>query len=89
MTIKLNRPFDIDSHVDAQDARAVKRTLNWLGYYTPSKNIGLTDFPDREIFEAVTAFQSDQKIPATGTMRPDGATINALNENITRIIGGH
>lgn len=89
MEVKLNRPFHIDGNVDAEDARAVKRSLNWLGYYTPAKNIGLTDFPDREIFEAVKAFQADQNISATGLMRPDGATINALNENITRKPGGN
>jgi hypothetical protein len=88
ITIELNKPFDIDSHVDAQDARVVKRALNCLGYYTPAKNIGLTDFPDREIFEAIKEFQTDQDIPATGLMRSGGTTINALNENITRKLGG-
>ena len=71
MKIKLKKPFAANVAVDEEDARAVKRSLNWLGYYTPYEKVGISPYPDQAIFEAIRKFQTDQSLPKTGAMKPD------------------
>lgn len=79
MNIKLNKPFAANMAVDEDDVRAIKRGLNWLGYYTPYQKIGISPYPDQAVFEAIQEFQDDQGLSKTGTMKPDDDTENILS----------
>jgi len=84
MNIKLNKPFAANSAVDEGDVRAIKRGLNWLGYYTPYQKTGISPYPDQAIFEALQKFQDDQGLSKTGAMKPDDETEKALSKAISR-----
>ena len=88
MTIELNKPFSRNAPADEEDMRVVKRTLNWLGYYTPYKKIGLVDFPDAQIFESLKAFQKDHNLPVTGDMREGDETLLLLNQKREDLLKG-
>ena len=58
LSYKLKQSFASNAPVDLEDSRGVKRILNRLGYYIPPHDsLGMTRFPDRQVFEAVKAFQ--------------------------------
>ncbi len=88
MEIKINEPFASNGSVDEEDVRVIKLALNWLGYYTPYKKVGLTTIPDTGVFKAIKEFQADQKLAATGTMRPDDETIKAINNSVSQKLRG-
>ncbi len=88
MKIKINESFASNGSVDEEDVRVIKRALNWLGYYTPYEKIGLTTIPDTGVFKAIKAFQADQKLAATGAVRPDDDTIKALSKTISEKLRG-
>ncbi len=88
MKIKINEPFASNGNVDEEDVRALKRALNWLGYYTPYEKVGLTTIPDTGVFKAIKEFQADQKLSSTGTVRPDDETIKALNKTVSQKLRG-
>jgi|TARA_B110000967_G_C18846249_1_gene542155 hypothetical protein len=54
--------------------KAVKRGLNWLGYYTPQKNIGMSLITDQDLLKALKEFQADQNLSTTSEIRPDDET---------------
>ncbi len=80
----LKTRFGTDSAANPSDTRQIKQALNRLGYYRPLNMIGLTDIPDRAIFDALKLFQNDHGLPITGVFKPDDATMQALNESMTR-----
>ena len=88
MKIKIKEPFASNGNVDEEDVRVIKRALNWLGYYTPYEKVGLTTIPDADIFNAIKEFQADQKLVATGTVRPDDDTIKAINNSVSQKLRG-
>lgn len=88
MKIKLNKPFAANSAVDEEDARALKRSLNWLGYYMPFEKVGISPYPDQAIFEAIRKFQTDQGLPKTGAMKPGDETETALSKEISKKLKG-
>ena len=65
--------------VDGGDVRRVKRALNWLGYYMPDEKVGLSDTPDRALFDAIRQFQSDHDLSVTGEMRPGDEVVEVLD----------
>ncbi len=79
MKIELNKPFAGNSPADEEDVRVIKRSLNWLGHYTPFNKVGLTTIPDADVFKALKSFQTDQGLPATGTAKPDEPGANDQN----------
>lgn len=63
------------------DTISVKEALEKLGYYkTPEW--GITPFADREMYDAIKAFQKDNKLQVDGFMKPDGETVNKINEHL-------
>ncbi len=88
MKIELNKPFAGNSPADEEDVRAVKRSLNWLGHYTPFKKTGLTTMPDHDVFEALKSFQTEHDLPATGAAKPGDDTLKALNKQISQKLKG-
>ncbi len=88
MKIEINEPFASNGNVDEEDVRVIKRALNWLGYYTPYEKLGLTTIPDTGVFRAIKEFQTDQKLTATGAMRPDDETIKAINNSVSQKLRG-
>lgn len=88
MTIKINKLLARNSQADEEDVRIIKRALNWLGYYMPYEQVGLTTIPDTGVFKAIKEFQTDQGLTATGTVRPDGKTLKAINKAISQKLQG-
>jgi len=88
MTIKLNKPLASNGGADEEDVRVLKRALNWLDYYTPYEKVGLTTIPDTSVFKAIKEFQTDQKLAATGAVRPDDETIKAINNSVSQKLRG-
>lgn len=82
--IKLSQPLAPNSAAAPADVLQAKRTLNRLGYYTPPKNIGITDIPDSGLFSAIKAFQKALGITMTGTLNPDDQTIETLNAELEK-----
>lgn len=71
MTITLNKPLARNRVSDETDMRAIKNALNRLGYYTPYEAVGMTEWPDDEIFDAIQQFQKDKGLPASGIIKPE------------------
>lgn len=88
MTIKLNKNFARNRPVDENDVRAMKRALNWLGYYTPYEKVGMIDVPDFDVFQALRAFQADHDLPATSEAKPGDETMKALNKALRKRLKG-
>ncbi len=88
MKIKLKKPFAANVAVDEEDARAVKRSLNWLGYYTPYEKVGISPYPDQAIFEAIRKFQTDHGLLESGAMKPGDETEVALSREISKKLKG-
>lgn len=70
--------------VDEFDIRQVKTALSRLGYYTPHKDIGMNAFADREMFDALKAFQAKNALPETARAKPNDETISRLNTEISK-----
>jgi len=79
MLFKLTGVFAANTAVKEDDVRLMKRILNRLGYYMPSKSNGSTHIPDRALFEGLKDFQADHSLRPTGAAKPGDATIAALN----------
>ena len=82
MTLDIKKPFARNGKVDEQDVRVIKRSLNWLGYYTPHEKSGLTELPDNQIFEALRSFQKDNALSPTGTLKPGDDTHQTIEKQI-------
>ncbi|MGH1455832.1 MAG: peptidoglycan-binding protein [Alphaproteobacteria bacterium] len=83
MDITLNKPFAANAQADEDDVRKMKKALNRLGYYTPYEKTGISGIPDREVFDALKKFQSDNGLHPNGEARPNDETISALTHNVT------
>ncbi len=84
MKIVITQPVAPNSAAAPFDVRQIKKSLNRLGYYIPPKDIGITDIPDTALFTAIRNFQKSVGLPATGTINPDDATLNALNAELQK-----
>lgn len=82
MKIKLAKPFASNSPVDEFDARQIKKALNRLGYYHPRAETGITGIPDLAVFDALKKFQKDRGLSASGAVKPEDKTVDALNAAI-------
>ncbi|MCB1539178.1 MAG: peptidoglycan-binding protein [Rhodospirillales bacterium] len=84
MKIEIKHPFAANSPADEIDVRQIKKALNRLGYYKPYEKTGITGIPDAAIFKALEAFQKDQGLKVTGTMKPDDETSRALSNEAAK-----
>lgn len=87
MTFKLNKPVGSDMPVDEDDIRNLKIALNHMGYYIPPEDIGITRVADREMFEALKAFQRDNDLRPMGEVRPGDDTDGALRTGLAQMKG--
>lgn len=70
-----------------QDTIAIKQALAALGYYSPDPSIGITEFPDSALFEAIKAFQKDMGLYPSGAIMPDSPTLDLINSQIQALAG--
>lgn len=63
--VKISKVFAPDSAVDPYDTRQIKQALNRLGYYRPLPSTGITNIPDRAVFDSIKLFQNSSNLPAT------------------------
>ncbi len=89
MTIKLSKSFAANGKVEEYDVRQMKKALNRLGYYQPYEKIGITDIPDRDVFEALKAFQKNHSLRPTGEASPGDETVQALDKESAKTPDGH
>lgn len=80
--VTISKIFAPDSAVDPYDTRKIKQALNRLGYYSPLPSTGITNIPDRAIFDSIKLFQDSNNLPATGIIRPADKTLMAINAAI-------
>ena len=82
--IKITSTLRQDSaNINKTDVLNVKYALTKTGHYeTP--DYGLTQYPDKELFNAIERFQEDNDLKVDGTIKPDGETIVALNNKVSQ-----
>ena len=68
-----------NANANKDDVLAIKTLLRKLGLYEAPK-WGVTNFPDRELFKAIRAFQDKAGLNVDGRMKPDGETETALHQ---------
>ncbi|MBF0252135.1 MAG: peptidoglycan-binding protein [Alphaproteobacteria bacterium] len=80
-------PFHVNGRVSRssncfpEDVLAAKHALNRLGFYDVPE-WGIADFPDRQLMEAITAFQKSRGLRVDGAMRPGGETEAAIQGDL-------
>lgn len=70
-----------DSAADPEDVRRTKSALAALGDYAPP-DWGLDGFPDRGLFEGLTAFQKRSGLRPDGQANPGGPTETAMRSQL-------
>lgn len=83
-SVTLSQPVAANSAAASFDVLQMKKSLNRLGHYIPPEDIGITDIPDAGLFAAIKNFQKALGFSATGTVKPDDKTIEALNTELTK-----
>ena len=73
----LNQALAANSAANAEDVVATKLFLRHQGHYAPPKS-GISQFPDRALFDAIKAFQQSQGLKVDGVMNPEGETETAI-----------
>ncbi len=84
MKIELLQPFAANSKADEFDVKKMKKALNRLGYYQPFEGVGITGIADKEVFDALKAFQKDYGLTVTGSAKPNDATVQTLNKQASK-----
>lgn len=80
--LAIKKPVGPAHALDEEDVLNTKKTLARLGYYKPSKRVGITPWPDTPMFEGIKTFQKDKDLKADGLLKPGGPTEKALNREI-------
>lgn len=76
--IKLNESISA-RYAASEDTMIIKGALAALGYYDLNSQTGRSPYADQALFDAIKAFQADNKLPVTGTIMPDSPFLDALN----------
>ena len=82
MAITLNGAVTSSGTADKWDIRQLKKALNRLGYYHPRDATGITGDIEQAMFDALKAYQRLRKLPVTGQVSPNDATIKSMNADI-------
>lgn len=69
------------SNVDPDDVLRTKRALHTLGFYKPPK-WGITEIPDRDLFDGIAAFQKRHGLQIDGVVKPGGPTEKAIESSL-------
>lgn len=90
MKITLQGPLAPDSAAGDFDVRQMKKALNRLGFYTPPyKDAGITGITDDKMFAAIRAYQASRGLRATGQVKPNDETMDALNADLADAPDGY
>jgi len=73
MILKLQKDLAANVNTNPQDVFAAKAFLQDQGHYT-APEWGLSEFPDRALFDAIKAFQKSNGLRVDGVMNPEGET---------------
>jgi len=73
MILKLQKALAANVNTNPQDVFAAKAFLQDQGHYT-APEWGLSQFPDRALFDAIKAFQKSNGLRVDGVMKPEGET---------------
>ncbi|MBF0246693.1 MAG: peptidoglycan-binding protein [Alphaproteobacteria bacterium] len=84
MVFKLNRMLSESSSAHPEDVLNTKTALTRLGFYQPPE-WGITDFPDRAMFNGVREFQNANGLKVDGVMKQGGPTENAFQQLAQRM----
>lgn len=87
--IDLNQPLAPDSAADEYDVRRMKKALNRLGFYMPYHKAGITGITDDDVFAGIRAYQTSRGLRATGQVKPDDETMEALNADLAAAPDGY
>jgi len=80
----LNSTLSSNSAANAEDVIATKIFLRNQGHYTPPE-WGISQFPDRAMFDALKAFQKSQGLKVDGVMMPEGETETAIKAQAQKL----
>jgi len=80
----LNQTLSANSSAHPQDVVATKLFLRHQGHYTPPE-WGISQFPDRSMFDAIKAFQKSQGLKVDGVMNPEGETETAIKAEAQKL----
>lgn len=78
--VDIKRTVSADSITEPKDIISLKKELSRKGYYK-EPDYGITPYADKELFSAIRSYQKDKNLKVDGIVRPDGETINSLNNN--------
>ncbi len=77
--LKLARPLAENTNADHDDVLVAKHYLRDMGFYE-APEWGVTEFPDRALFDAIRAFQSASGLKVDGVMKPEGESEGAIRK---------
>ena len=78
-TLTLTRPLAENITANPEDVRRAKLFLQDLGFYQ-APDWGVTDVPDRALFDAIRQFQQAGGLKPDGVMNPGGPSENAIRK---------
>ncbi|MBF0251212.1 MAG: peptidoglycan-binding protein, partial [Alphaproteobacteria bacterium] len=78
---RVNGRISRSSNCFPEDVLAAKHALNRLGFYEVPE-WGIADFPDRQLMEAITAYQKSRGLRVDGDMRSGGETEAAIQGDL-------
>lgn len=67
--------------INPEDVLSIKNKLKGFGYYKEPE-WGMTKFTDRQMFDSIRKFQTNNKLKTDGIMKPQGETESKINERI-------
>ena len=70
-----------NAHADPQDVVAAKLILRGLGHYE-APDWGISEYPDRNLFDAIKDFQAQNELRVDGIINSDGETVQALAQRL-------
>ncbi len=79
--LKLKNSIASNSGVNQDDVIPTKTALKNLGYYK-EPDWGMDNIPTQSMIDGIKNFQKDNNLMVDGIMKPDGETINKINEKL-------
>ncbi|MEG3618963.1 peptidoglycan-binding domain-containing protein [Magnetovibrio sp. PR-2] len=70
-----------NAHANPQDVVAAKLLLRQLGHYE-APDWGISEYPDRDLFDAIKDFQSKQGLKVDGVINAEGETVKAMAQHL-------
>lgn len=87
MTLSISGVIARNSAAAPADVQALKQALNRLGLYIPDAAVGMNDFADGNMFQALANFQQLVGLPVSGQISPGDATWETLSSQLASVSG--